>query len=78
MKTWRGLINNTEANELYDLLGLAYNNRASDDEKKRVIVLTDLLNNEGFSDEIIEQFIDWKGMNAGLNKVIENVIGGQG
>lgn len=80
MKTWKGLINNTKANELYNITLEVHNNdgKFTDDQHKRINELATVLNNEGFFDETIEQFIDWKQMNDGLHGAVEAVIGGQG
>jgi len=76
MKTWKGLINNTEANELYDIILAVQNNddKFTDEQHKRINILATVLNNEGFSDEVIEKFIDWKQINDGLHGAIEAVI----
>lgn len=74
VKTWKGLINNAEAKELFELVELAHNNKATKEQKERIIILADLLNNESFNDDAIEQFIDWKELNDGLHEAISQVI----
>ena len=69
---WKDLIGNNEARELYDLTKLAHSNRATNEEKQRIIVLADLLNNEGYDDESIEKYIDWLETNEKLGNNISN------
>ena len=74
MSKWLNLVGNKKAKEIYEIIRkIHYENKSTDEMKKRVNELSDELNKDGFTDTEIEQYVDWVDMNRNLGNNISNL-----